>query len=358
VIMPARTMSHAKATPICFTSDLAPEVAAGVKTMTRRLMPPVKHPHWTAWTYYPDAGIAIETGPDYPDGDDDELRCPYGRPGDLLWQREKHALFDSRGEASDSHNAVLALFPDGAFSIRERRALPVKLSGDLEHGRLRSQAVWRSGRFLPRWGSRATLRVEEIGIEQVQRITEADAVAEGMSLGLLFPLLERRVMRVRPDAPSILTVNGDPYGIYCGVCGRRSMRSLTERVARKLAYSEIRHPNLDLRRFEKPVDSSLECKTCRRALDHVLTGPASRLALEMPSVSTPLQPLEAWNLMHAIEGALADLQATDGHTLPGKIARICFRVIWDRIHKQDHARWEANPQVWRVRFSLANDGRA
>lgn len=84
--------------------------------------------------------------------------CPYGRPGDRLWVREAWAP-----KAAGPYR-----FPSGRIWYR---ADPSKLD---------FQPKWRSPLFLPRALSRITLEINEVRVERVQAISEADAIAEGM----------------------------------------------------------------------------------------------------------------------------------------------------------------------------------
>jgi len=74
------------------------------------------------------------------------IRSPFGGPGDRLWVRE-------------------------CFTESEplfyRATTP-----DLE-------CKWKPSIHMPRWASRITLEVTDVRAEQIQDITEADAVAEG-----------------------------------------------------------------------------------------------------------------------------------------------------------------------------------
>lgn len=83
------------------------------------------------------------------------LPSPYGAPGDTLWVRETWA--PSRFKAGDPNYAYRA---DG-----EREGV----------GR------WRPSIHMPRFVSRLSLRVKSVRVERLQEISEADAIAEGIS---------------------------------------------------------------------------------------------------------------------------------------------------------------------------------
>ncbi len=105
-------------------------------------------------------------------------KCPYGKPGDLLYVREKWALhhedFRPAGFATDDVSVV---------------AQTSELKAD-------GTPLWKPGIHLPKNYSRIWLLVEEVRVERLQDITEADAWAEGCLPGKptdnggYFPALE------------------------------------------------------------------------------------------------------------------------------------------------------------------------
>lgn len=94
------------------------------------------------------------------------VRCPYGQPGDRLWVREAWSRDEEDGalfyradvgtgnEADDWQRNI----DDGASGYR-----------------------WKPSILMPRWASRITLEVTGVRMERLQDISEADAVAEGVS---------------------------------------------------------------------------------------------------------------------------------------------------------------------------------
>lgn len=140
------------------------------KTQTRRVMkkqPPKKH----------DVPLALNRGrsmfrwgvSDYPKGEgpswelwpEGPVPCPYGKPGDRLWVRE------SFGYCNDE-----PMF--GAFYRAEELA-------NKDYAEENGVPRWRPSIHMPRWACRLVLEITDVRVERLQDISEADALAEGMT---------------------------------------------------------------------------------------------------------------------------------------------------------------------------------
>lgn len=89
------------------------------------------------------------------------FKCPYGQVGDMLWVRGTWAvdkLWDDK-KPSEINSSVSVW-----YKTEYRGAWVGKT---------------RSPRFMPRWASRITLEIIELGAEHLRVITSADALAEG-----------------------------------------------------------------------------------------------------------------------------------------------------------------------------------
>lgn len=92
------------------------------------------------------------------------FKCPYGKPGDRLYVRERLIRWDQDG------TAPLALYDAGR---------------DVVGGRTGGHAwIWKRAAlpacFMPRHLSRFTLELLDVRVERVQKISNADARAEGV----------------------------------------------------------------------------------------------------------------------------------------------------------------------------------
>ncbi|SNS53278.1 hypothetical protein SAMN06265795_103241 [Noviherbaspirillum humi] len=128
---------------------------AGTKTQTRRIVKPQPLPHGTGWrTRWRNAEIFWEDAEAAQAVD----RNPYGSAGDSLWVKETWRPVPGA--------------KDDPMQVRYRA------DGEAPA----DEGAWRSSLFMPRWASRITLAIVEVRVERLNRISEADALAEGMSV--------------------------------------------------------------------------------------------------------------------------------------------------------------------------------
>lgn len=133
--------------PILFNGPMVRAVLEGRKTQTRRVVKPQPTLHNDGSSFFYGLYDAERHKPAIIE------RCPYGVPGHTLWVRENF-----RVGACDS------LFFQADEEWHEK-------------------AKWRPSLHMPRWASRIDLLVKRVWVEQVQDISEADAIAEGSYLG-------------------------------------------------------------------------------------------------------------------------------------------------------------------------------
>jgi hypothetical protein len=152
--------------PIIFNGQMVRALLAGTKTQTRRVMPPLKHPLWTGYSYFAEPGYAIENGPDYPDNDDDIVKCPFGKVGDSLWVRETWAHIYERADGQ---------------RFTERRDWVTYKRHWIEYRATSEEPppTWRSPIHMSRATSRIQLNVSAVRVERLHDIKHADAAAEG-----------------------------------------------------------------------------------------------------------------------------------------------------------------------------------
>lgn len=160
--------------PILFSAPMVKALLDGRKTQTRRIMKvdigrtpsPGAYfhaynngPQWNWWTY---GGLVHNNAP--------IIRCPYGRPGSLLWVRESIAYYDKAGPLETFIYRADGT-PDSNDYIR-----------------------WTPSIHMPRRASRLTLELTVLRVERLQDISTPDAIAEGVEwrgIGQAIPAFKR-----------------------------------------------------------------------------------------------------------------------------------------------------------------------
>jgi hypothetical protein len=157
-------MDNKRELPILFSAPMVQALINGMKTQTRRVMKPqpVKNGSFYEWA---GAGWSND-GPLTPvPGHSLSERCPYGKPGDILWVRE-------------------TLMQEGELGIKYK-ADNCWINEDLipdDYGPYGGEYSFRTipNIYMPKWAARIWLKVWEVRIERLQDITEENAKAEGV----------------------------------------------------------------------------------------------------------------------------------------------------------------------------------
>lgn len=166
-----------KERPIIFSAPMVRAILEGRKTQTRRVAPilslDIKQHNddmvtWGVKFAKPLKGsLGSYSGGRFSDHEASSIIasqfCPYGKPGDRLWVRETFQRFTDDGEI------IYKADPAGAEVMNE-----LKRDECLE-------ARWRPSIHMPRWASRILLEVVSVHVERLNDISEADAIAEGVS---------------------------------------------------------------------------------------------------------------------------------------------------------------------------------
>ncbi len=159
-----------KERPIIFQDWKIPKIMDGSATMTRRIVKP-----------QPDHFHKFSDKILRPQNGDQEIKCPYGIPGDRLWVRETWGIGD-HGRLIDpclnyrADGQQIPLFYQGATLWADAKGGHVVEEFDL----LKVKKGWHPSIHMPRWASRITLEITNIRVERVQKITEEDAISEGV----------------------------------------------------------------------------------------------------------------------------------------------------------------------------------
>lgn len=180
-----------KERPILFSAPMVRAIFEGRKTQTRRVLkvqPDAVHdsrPYWNiggyrAWEFTNESDI-MRMGTHNP------LRCPYGQPGDRLWVRETFTVehqveTDQPPPHSDGRPVYQCPHGSGWRQAHYRATDPAPelqyedMSADCE-----PECRWKPSIHMPRWASRILLEVVSVRVERLHDISEADALAEGVS---------------------------------------------------------------------------------------------------------------------------------------------------------------------------------
>lgn len=120
-------------------------------------------------------------------GQEPELRCPYGQPGDRLWVREAWRY----GNWTEDGDPFIEYAADGACLLQrdfpeewtERLNDTWAALSDTSNYAIDHRAAdrrWRPSIHMPRWAGRIMLEVTGIRVQRLQDISEDDAKAEGL----------------------------------------------------------------------------------------------------------------------------------------------------------------------------------
>jgi len=161
-----------KEKPILFSAPMVRAILDGRKTQTRRIVKP--QPEWN--------GLRGNFG-EFTWGSREmitpyEMRklCPYGKPGDRLWVRERWAAW-----TTPSHE-----YPGDCDQIECPPSEMQERYGTTRHDCVYfadgpNYSKWRPSIHMPRWASRSTLEITDVRVQRLNEISDADAFAEGVA---------------------------------------------------------------------------------------------------------------------------------------------------------------------------------
>ena len=135
---------------ILFSTPMVQAILQGRKTQTRRVIKPQpdSEPYFAG-------KVNMWYAENKPKGLSD---CPYGQPGDLLWVRETW-------KKADIPEA------DGPFEYKASLQNP---SAEWNKG------IWKPSIHMPKAAARIWLKVKDVRVECLQKISQKDAIAEGI----------------------------------------------------------------------------------------------------------------------------------------------------------------------------------
>ncbi|EMO5717462.1 hypothetical protein RVW00_002442 [Enterobacter bugandensis] len=141
-----------------FNGEMVRAILDGRKTQTRRIIKP------QPVMYEPGQSIHVS------DMINDALRCPFGAVGDRIWVRETWA---EAGAGAPDMKLYRANYPEHVPTHYEN----VPPADEIR---------WTPSIHMPRWASRLTLEITGVRVEKLDKISEEDAISEGMQ-GVICP---------------------------------------------------------------------------------------------------------------------------------------------------------------------------
>ena len=192
-----------KERPIRFKDPMVRAILEGRKTQTRRVVKGLPEGSFTGPCLYEPAKFD-RNGEMYPGpeifgiyGDDWGINCPYGKPGDRLWVRERWRVAawhegepilieyedgthcEESGSDADYYGSWYERMMEQSADDCARAGLKPDDDGIYNMNESGVVTRWRPSLFMPRWASRITLEITNVRVERVQDISSADAIAEG-----------------------------------------------------------------------------------------------------------------------------------------------------------------------------------
>lgn len=167
-----------KETGIIMSGSQIPAILGGRMTQTRRVVEPQPYLRDTTnihrepikfWAWL--KGNEYETWPEHMKRQDLVEHCPYGQAGDRLWVRETCKIGGTYGKKLEKVSVLYRADDCLKYEILHYQ------SGLL----LASDKGWRPSIHMPKWACRLWLEITEARVEQINQISEEDAIAEGMS---------------------------------------------------------------------------------------------------------------------------------------------------------------------------------
>lgn len=196
--------------PMSFAPEMVRAILEGRKTQTRRPIEP-QPPSYSRWhkgEMDSNGGLYFSYTVTYGDSlrsSENELaiKCPF-KIGDRIWVREDWYFAGQSWDGSkpDIKKIYVEYAADGKtfkkeIPISEYKGIPENLAQrtfepEFEYEKRRQDHIYKTrhekrlAKEMPRWASRITLEITNVGIERVQDISEDDAKAEGFENDAVF----------------------------------------------------------------------------------------------------------------------------------------------------------------------------
>ncbi|MES3016195.1 MAG: hypothetical protein V4721_00390 [Bacteroidota bacterium] len=223
-----------KARPILFNAHMVRALLEDRKTNTRRILKP-----------QPEGGLlgVVKERKTYwfkgGEKSSIEVKCPFGQVGDLLWVRETFLISGHEEEYGAHYYRADPL--DNSWVLRNHEDYP----------------KWTPSIFMKRLSSRLTLEIIDIRVEQLQDISEDDALAEGI-------VQYEGIVDIRCYGGSPVEIKGVRYGINEGdyECPIKAYAELWKSINGKDSWDADPWVwVIEFKVHKSNIDSFLEAKT-------------------------------------------------------------------------------------------------
>ncbi len=167
-------MSLIKERPILFSSAMVRAILDGTKTQTRRVIKLRKDSIVDLFDddYLSEKGFC---GFDTENFHNRQVKCPFGKVGDLLWVRETWADVTSAFNDADEIRHAAFKADESVYDVYGQIQYLEKLGDSGIY-----VDKWKPSIFMPRFASRIALEITNIRVEQIQQISLEDSEAEGI----------------------------------------------------------------------------------------------------------------------------------------------------------------------------------
>ncbi len=292
---------NVKEYPILFSGEMVKASLANQKTQTRRVVNPQPSNQWV-----------------FGNNSGDLRRCPYGTIGHRLWVRE--AWRKHMGEyvfRADVEDVIAAGF------------------------------TWKPSIHMPRLASRITLEITGVRVERLWAISEADAMAEGLTPNVCAHIFDKAAGKHEARDAAWLERESDGEQFYykgngtdfCYECAVK-LHSRRSKSYRLCGDGGSAHE----------TDGPAYCDKCGEATCVSLTeyGVERELRIEDDPEGKepqyfPVGGVDA-RIAETLASGIGDLQ----EKRHGRLAQIGYATLWNQINGKDS--WAANPWVWVVSF--------
>ncbi len=158
--------------PIIFNTEMVKAILNGNKTQTRRI---IKLPK-KAYPFQIESISDIQINDFYSvlltNDTEIEIKCPYGKVGDILYVREKFIGYWKNKEKNlPCMCDYIISYRAGGNKIYRTTFLHLFENHD--------RRKWKPSIHMPKWVARLFLEITNIRVERIQDITENDAMKEG-----------------------------------------------------------------------------------------------------------------------------------------------------------------------------------